>query len=236
MGVVKLKQGEGTPFDQLVARGNSRPLSAVPAPPVPSGDATLAELAAIANAAHESVYAAGRQLVGHAIRAGEALLKAQEIVPDGEWIDWMAANVRMHVTTAYRYMRIAEHKAVVLDADVDSIGAALRLLADRPRRGHGPLRYSPDDVADMVALAKRVGIKPAATALGVSPSTVHKFVGKLSEDSERPQRRLVSQQITEDRIERVADWLVARFGPDSFSTDARVDAAELLQVVFEKGC
>jgi len=195
-------------------------------------DESLEELARIANAASAQVHLSGRQLIGHAVEAGEALLRAQKLVPTGEWIAWTKAHLQMNLTTAYRYMRIAEHRDKVFQSDVASIGAALRLLADEPRRGRGPRAYSQADKAAMVALADQIGIKPAAAALGVSPSTIHKWAGPGARGHGSQTR-----QITEDRIERAAEWLVERFGgydyPERVTPEVRIDAARLLTVIFD---
>lgn len=198
-----------------------------PAPPTPA-PTTLDELASIANRAHKRIHLAGRDLIEHAIRAGDALLKARARVPHGEWIDWATEHLDMHITTAYRYMRIAEHQDRVLASDAQSIETAIQLLADLPRRGTGPRGYSDADKADWIKLADQIGIKPAARALGVSPSTMHKWTSPNSPARGQTRR---SREITQDRIERAAAWLMDRFGGDLAAV--RVDAARLLAVVFE---
>lgn len=205
----------------------------------PTGDvSTLEGLAAIANAAHEQVRLHGQELLKRAIAAGDALLRAKEMVDTGRWIKWADRNLTMDITTAYRYMRLAEHREVVIDSEADSIGAAMRELADLPRRGHGPLKYSRADREAMVALANEIGVKPAAKAFGCSPSTVHKYAGKTTlNNGARNRMRLVSSQITDDRIERVAEWLCERFGsfdfPERVTADVRADAARLLHAIFD---
>lgn len=208
------------------------------AAPVSAGEPTLEQLAAIANSAHQHVHLAGRDLIEHAIRAGDALLKARRLVLDGRgrggWLEWAAEHVSMHVTTAYRYMRMAEHRDLVLASDTTSIEGAIRLLADQPRRGHGPRSYSDADKADWLRLADEIGIKPAARAVGISPSTMHAWTSPTSPSRAKTR---ISREITEPRIERVAEWLVGRFGgfdyPERVNADVRVDAAKLLAVVFE---
>jgi hypothetical protein len=190
-------------------------------------------LAAIANAEHAHIHLAGRALIEHGIRAGEALIKAREIVAHGEWIDWATRHVSMHLTTAYRYMRMAEYRDEVLASDARSIEGAIQLLADHPRRGHGPRGYSDADKADWIRLADQIGIKPAARALGVSPSTIHKWTSPNSPSRGQSKQ---SREVTEDRIERMAGWLVGRFGgydyPDRITAEVRVDAATALGLVF----
>ena len=136
-------------------------------------------------------------------------------------------TVDMHITTAYRYMRIAEYRKQVLASNVRSIEAAVQLLADQPRRGHGPRRYSDADKADWVKLADEIGIKPAARALGVSSSTIDKWTSPNS--PARGQTRK-SREITEDRSTASprGSWTVsAGLATTSVSTvRSRVDAAK----------
>jgi hypothetical protein len=193
-------------------------------------------LAAIANAEHTHVHLAGRALMEHAIRAGEALLEARKLVERGHWMEWAAEHVEVDITTAYRYMRMAEYRDQVLASDARSIEGAIQLLADHPRRGHGPRGYSDADKADWIKLADQIGVKPAARALGVSSSTIHRWTSPNS-----PSRGMSrqSREVTEDRIERLGEWLVARFGgydyPERVTAQVRIDAAAALAAVYADG-
>lgn len=195
--------------------------------------AELERLAAAANAEHQRAKLAGRDLVEAAIRCGDALLRARKCVEQGRWVAWVTANVEMHLTTAHRYMRIAEYRQEVLRSNVESIEAAIQLVADHPRRGQGPRRYTDADKRDWVALADQIGIKPAAKALGVSPSTIHKWT---SPNSPARGKSRASMEVTEDRIELMAAWLVERFGgeeyPERITSQVRVDAAAALMAIF----
>lgn len=213
-----------------------------PAPPAtPSQELVIARpaapslpvLAATINREHAAVIGRGREMIQHAIVAGAALLEAQAQIERGGWIAWFRTNVRADLSTAYRYMRLAEHRRLVLAAGADSINAAMKVLADVPRRGQGPRGYSDADKRDWVKLADQIGIKPAARAIGISPSTMHRWAGRNSPDRDRDR---ATRQVTEDRVEALAAWLVERFGgygyPERITAEVRVDATTALTRVF----
>jgi hypothetical protein len=55
--------------------------------------ASLGTLAETVNREHELVLEAGTAMVAHAIKAGEALLKAKELVGHGGWERWLVENI-----------------------------------------------------------------------------------------------------------------------------------------------
>jgi hypothetical protein len=69
---------------------------------------------------------AWRDAVGHAIRAGELLTEAKQLVKHGEWGPWLKANYHGSERTARLYMRLAANSGNV--ADLPTVRAAVALL------------------------------------------------------------------------------------------------------------
>ncbi|MDE2453190.1 MAG: hypothetical protein KGL43_06320 [Burkholderiales bacterium] len=84
-------------------------------------------------AAHKAVAGALRDAVGHAITAGELLLKAKAEMPHGEFGSWCAA-LPVSATTARGYMRLArlDPKKRQRVADMPLRAALLEIAAPRP--------------------------------------------------------------------------------------------------------
>jgi transposase-like protein len=170
---------------------------------VSDGDnAILAALAAGINAEHEQVWRAGRVALEHAVRAGELLLKAQEIVGSGYWTKWMAANVRVHPTTAYRYIRLGRYSAEVLASDAEGVEEALRSIAGHPWKDRKRIDEATKE--QMVVLATEHGatITEIAEMFGCSESTVWYWVSPKSRAAHVRQ-----QQQRADRLARASDEL-----------------------------
>lgn len=93
--------------------------------PVPS----LADLAATINSEHDLAYRAVLDALDHAVRAGEALLEARRLVPEGQWSKWIKANLAMPSAAVGRYIRIATHRETLFAA------------GQRPKSINGALTY-----------------------------------------------------------------------------------------------
>lgn len=88
------------------------------------------QLNRIASQLREEVVEAERQYqsaVQHAIRAGELLNEARDLVPHGSWSTWLAANFDGTAGVANTYMRLAKHRAEI--AHAQTITAAVAFLA-----------------------------------------------------------------------------------------------------------
>jgi hypothetical protein len=111
----------------------------------------LPALAERINAEHAAAESAARSAVLHARQAGEYLLQAKAQCRHGDWLSWLAANVRFSERTAQGYMRVAEHwpelvakaqhvadlpfrKVVQLLADPVNAGGPAWTKADKERR------------------------------------------------------------------------------------------------------
>jgi hypothetical protein len=109
-----------------------------------AGGRALGALARRINASHQQCLEAERDSLEHARQAGGLLLKAKEKVRDAghPWERWVQENCRFTLSTAQRYMRVAEHyyrlRELVKDPGRLTFTRALRLLsrglgqADRP--------------------------------------------------------------------------------------------------------
>lgn len=83
-------------------------------------DDRLAQLAAVANAAHSDT-------IRSAVTAGQALIEAKKLVGHGGWSGWVDEHCRFSDRTASAYMRLARQRAA--DLGFESIRQVLRALA-----------------------------------------------------------------------------------------------------------
>jgi hypothetical protein len=74
-----------------------------------------AELTRAINDEHNACRRAGASMVRHAIRCGEMLIEAKGMVGHGGWLDWLAEHFDGSEDTAQLYMRLARHRAELLE-------------------------------------------------------------------------------------------------------------------------
>ena len=70
--------------------------------------------------------------IEHAIRAGEALIQAKQLVEHGQWLPWLRDNCKMSERTAQNYMRVARNQDALANPhhDLDlNLNAAIKTLA-----------------------------------------------------------------------------------------------------------
>ena len=122
--------------------------------------------------------------LGHAIRAGEALLEAKSRIPNGEWRAWLTSNVAAHVMTVQEYMRIAEFRSDVEGWLTEHPGdpgirAATRFLQSSSRtrsRGPSPI-FAAGDAEEMKALrAEGVSYKEIGRRFETDGQTVRRSI------------------------------------------------------------
>lgn len=95
-----------------------------------SETASLAELAAHINAAHDRTESTIRSGIEFARETGELLKRAKALVPHGQWLPWLAAKVCLSPRQAQKYMRLAsECPKCAPGAHLPSINAALAILS-----------------------------------------------------------------------------------------------------------
>ncbi|HVA48421.1 MAG TPA: DUF3102 domain-containing protein [Pirellulales bacterium] len=126
--------------------------------PLSDREERLAQLAELANQAHDQMVACARQAVAHALAAGKALLEAKDLCDKGAWTKWLADHFRGSKRTARGYMRLATHWDQV-GGDRQSVAGlnyteATRLitgLACSDGRANGPTRSAAEKRAAAVA-------------------------------------------------------------------------------------
>lgn len=99
---------------------------------MPLGSTSPPELATIANTEHDLARSSADASVGHALRAGEALLAVKAQLAHGDWLPWLAANFSASERMAQRYMTIAGNPTRV--ADLDAPELSLRAVLKRLER------------------------------------------------------------------------------------------------------
>jgi hypothetical protein len=104
--------------------------------------ADLRILAGEINAAHAACEEKQRRGLEDARVAGESLIKAKSHLPHGQWLPWLAGNVKCSQPTAWRYMRVAREWAKLFT--MNNLADALKLLTEeaddpepRPPQGDG---------------------------------------------------------------------------------------------------
>lgn len=105
-----------------------RPTAAVKTQPKPP---SLDRLAKVANTELSRAHEAGKSMLEHAVKCGQALREAKDQLEHGQWIPWVAEHFEGSLSTAEHYMRLAkansEH-ALNMDVSEQSIRAALNDL------------------------------------------------------------------------------------------------------------
>jgi hypothetical protein len=87
---------------------DAKPSEIVPAPQ--SNPLRPDDLATRINAAHEEVKNSIRRGAEHAIKAGQLLLQAKEIVGHGVFLEWVGEHCHCTPRTAQLYMKLAKEK------------------------------------------------------------------------------------------------------------------------------
>lgn len=161
---------------------------------------TLEELAAIANAENDMAEVAigslrdvFRTAAYHAIRAGEALLKAKDLVEPGAWINWQTDNLTFARSTANRYMRIAAYRDDIdiwlADGGNGTIQGAWKFLMPMPGL-HAKNVKRPDLQAEAIRLHKQgMTVQSVAQSLGVGWVTVKEWVDPAYSKARSASRR-----------------------------------------------
>lgn len=132
---------------------------------------------------HQSVSATMTAALSHAIRAGELLIEAKEIVPFGQWDKWLAERCatewNLSLEWARSYMRIARNRELIEDNQIESLAAARRFLTVS---GVGDSRVDPVKRTEAVVLRQQ-GLKQQEIAdkLGVSQGTITRWLDPAKE-------------------------------------------------------
>lgn len=162
------------------------------------GERSLPELAAIIRRENDLAGEALCDAIQHVINAGCALLQARQLQPKGEWMPWIEENSGLSFGRAAAYMRIAEHRDVVLAEGVTSMSQAEHLLRQRGLQRRSKVDQSKLNQA--IELEKRgLNLRETADLLGVTEVTVWRWrnpqAAKALRQKER--QRAKARQIAE---------------------------------------
>jgi hypothetical protein len=98
---------------------------------------SLSQLKRTANQEHARAFAAGKEMLEHALLAGEALIAAKdEVEKHGEWLPWLKENFEASEDTAENYMRLARNSEHVRNLPIEEAslrGALNSIRALRPK-------------------------------------------------------------------------------------------------------
>jgi Protein of unknown function (DUF3102) len=110
--------------------------------PSAESSTSLDNLAATVRAAHQAVGLAARNVLEHAMHAGDALIAAKKGVPHRAWLDWLNRQCDLGERQAQRYMALAAARAT--------------------------LESNPTRVSDLSLRAALLGLSPAIAAVPAS--------------------------------------------------------------------
>lgn len=156
--------------------------------------ATLEDLARTIEAEHQATARAGRAMVEHAIKCGQALLAAKEQVPQGHWERWLLDTFPDRTTKTWRlYMRIAKHREQVRASGASNLNEAHRLLAGEPaRRGDAQMKARAIELRgkgmSYQAIATEVGASHHAVSTWCDPKLAEKRRARQNQQSKKARR------------------------------------------------
>ena len=95
----------------------------------------LAAIAVRIRAAHEAVGRTARDMLRHAMAAGDALIEAHQEIPHGKWEVWLRHDCELSIRTAARYVQLAKARSFFESSNPSrttdlTIAGALRLLGN----------------------------------------------------------------------------------------------------------
>ena len=140
----------------------------------------LDELATTVIAEHQFVLKAATTAVNHAIRAGQALMVAKKLVPQGEWERWLETECGLASRTAAQYVRLATYKALIPTHVHHSQTEALLYLRGLPGIDGASNKPYPPETKHEAHRLSTTGLyqRDIAHILGVSKSTIDRWVGQ----------------------------------------------------------
>lgn len=208
----------------------SQDMSALAIVPPDTAVDRLASLASVANHEHGLCFKAAMTMLYHGIAAGEALVEAKALVGRGEWLNWLRENMTFSETAATSYMQVARHKDFLLSCeDVHTMQTALAKLRDEKLTSWA--RLTPELAHEVQDYAQEHGINAAAREFDLNYSTAHRYAhgllpaARLERAGKPAKRTKPNGEITDDMIERLAEWIRARFYPTTPMTDDIRDMA-----------
>jgi transposase len=179
------------------------------------GARTLRELADEANHEHELVIEAGASMVEHAIRAGEALIRARQQCGYGEWRPWIDENLKIRYAQVSTYMRLARYQEAVRASGMETIRAARDYLMGFDGDSRCGLTNMPawlrdeaqklhSDGASRDDIAAQLGISRTTAYRWTDPTFLARHREKIRQAAARRREveRLASEQEREREIKR----------------------------------
>ena len=135
------------------------------------------------NEAHQLALQHAASAVNYGVKVGTLLLEAKAVLPHGQWLPWLRANVVFSERTAQSYMRIA-HKS---PPEIRN-GAADLSLRKALQNVAGPRRMSLDD--ELMGLEKRTAERDSRKPSDHSDPLYIKLISANSHDFEITFHRL----------------------------------------------
>ncbi len=170
-----------------------------------------------ANNEHQLVVTAAGEMIQHALVAGHALIQARELVPYGQWMQWVEHEFVGSVSNANFYRRLAMNEALVLQSGTRTLREANRFLTEHaeittpmPRTG-SLVEQRRQEILDL----KQTGIKcdEIASIMGVSTGTVYNLARKDWKRVNR-QRNASRKQATRALKRQERDRAASKVGGD----------------------
>jgi hypothetical protein len=96
---------------------------------LPLAGASSLDLARTANGEHALARSSAESFLEHAIRCGEALLEAKQLVGHGDWLPWLNAHFNGSERIAQQYMRLAANPKRVADLPEPSLRKAIAAVS-----------------------------------------------------------------------------------------------------------
>lgn len=165
---------------------------------------TLVDLAAQANAEHRACMAAAGSALAHAIRAGEALSAAKEIVDRGNWEGWVGDHVEISPNQVRAYMRLARYQHH-LPAHETRITHAVKYLRGLPSMDGTGQTYPPELCEEALRLCEAgMSNRQAALMLGINKTTVDRWVRRATGRAGKSNAGQTRQRLARERAQRLA--------------------------------
>ena len=92
-----------------------------------NSEQTLLALAKDIRAGHRAAVESARMAIEHAQRTGDLLIEAKELVPHGQWGEWLRRETGISHRTAQRYVQIARNAPPVAGLGIKAMADALAL-------------------------------------------------------------------------------------------------------------
>ena len=149
----------------------------------------------------------GISLVQRAIKVGDALLQAKELVGGNGWYKWIDFNMPFDRVACGLFMRVARYKEVIYEAEtpVTTIRQAQELLVGLPVVGRGRIRKLQPEATEVIQELRAEGLTVPAIAaqFGVSERTVYRLQESDGQKTKRAQEAAVKREAAKKAIQEI---------------------------------